>query len=281
MSRSNVIDNELDITIFVACYDEEPNIIGTLDMLREGLHDGPYTWEAIVIDDASRDRSVELVAEYIRSHPDLPIRLVVNDSNRGLAQNYVEGAFLGRGKYYRLVCGDNVEDAANLRSVFSHLGEADIVATYLADHRRHWTRRLISRLYTMCVNIISGYRLKYYNGCAVHLRYNVMRWSTNYHGFGFQAALICKLLDEGNTLIEAPGQALDRAHGTSKAFTLKNLLSVCHTFFGLLVSRLSRAYYTRAKTPNRYRERTDLYADRQSSRSSAVPPFTNPNEDGK
>src|SRR5262245_3397161 len=114
------MDTALDLTIFVACYNEEANIVPTLEELQSALANAKFTWEIIVIDDASRDRSVELVEQYVRQHPGVPIRLVVNESNRGLAQNYIEGAFLGRGKYYRLVCGDNVEDADTLREVFRH-----------------------------------------------------------------------------------------------------------------------------------------------------------------
>ena len=35
---------------------------------------------------------------------------------------------------------------------------------------------LLSGTFTFLVNTISGFRLHYYNGLAVHLRYNVMRW---------------------------------------------------------------------------------------------------------
>ena len=43
------------------------------------------------------------------------------------------------------------------------------------------------KTFTFLVNLISGYHLKYYNGMAIHLRYNVMRWHPSSYGFGFQA----------------------------------------------------------------------------------------------
>ena len=54
------------ISIVTPCYNEEANIIATLDTIQQALRDSPLRWEALVIDDASRDRSVELVIDYIR-----------------------------------------------------------------------------------------------------------------------------------------------------------------------------------------------------------------------
>ena len=262
----------LDLTIFVACYNEEANIAGALDTVRESLRDLPLKWEAIVIDDGSRDKSVAVIEEYIRQHPELPIRLVVNEHNRGLAQNYIEGAFLGRGKYYRLVCGDNVEDADQLRTVFSQVGTADMVLFYHAENYRTPFRKVLSRTYTGIINQLSGHRIRYYNGCALHLRYNVMRWHTNYHGFGFQADMICRLLDEGFTYAEVPVKAVERATGNSKALTLKNLLSVTHTLLDLFIRRVAKVMYRRKSIKPKWSERTDLVSTRTPAVVSAAEP---------
>ena len=251
---------ELDLTVFVACFNEEANILATLDTLQEAFRDVRFSWEILVIDDGSEDRTVERVEEYIRRHPRVPIRLIVNETNRGLAQNYIEGAFLGRGEFYRLVCGDNVEDATTLRQVFSHIGKADMVIFYHGDNCRPLFRRILSRIYTGIVNFLSGYRLRYYNGCAIHHRYNVMRWHTNYHGFGFQADLICRLLDQGFDYIEVPIRAVERAEGHSKALNLKNLLSVVHTFLDLSIRRIAKAWFRRKRVRPRFHERLDLHA---------------------
>ena len=64
--------------------------------------------------------------------------------------------------------------------------------------------RLISRTFTRLVDLISGYRLNYYNGCALYRRYHVMRWAPYNYGFGFQADLITRLLDEGASYVEVP-----------------------------------------------------------------------------
>jgi len=58
--------------------------------------------------------------------------------------------------------------------------------------------------YTFIINAITGNKIHYYNGLAVHLRHNVMRWHTNTRGFGFQAEILCLLIDLGFTHKQFP-----------------------------------------------------------------------------
>ena len=234
------------LTLFVACYNEEANIVGTLDTLLGALAEFAFRWEIIVIDDASRDRSVPVIRQYLDRHPALPIRLVVNDRNKGLAQNFIEGAFLGRGKYYRLICGDNVEPKEVLVEIFRHIGEADLIIPYqVRCEGKSVLRRGLSWLYTGIINTICGYRIRYYNGLAVLQRYHVMRWHTNYRGFGFQADMVTRLLDEGFSYKEIPVISIERRAGASTALQLKNVLSVSHTILDLSIRRLGRLLYPR------------------------------------
>ncbi len=232
------------LTLFVACYNEQENICATLDTVISALTDFDFTWEIIVIDDASADGSPDIIEDYRQKHPDLPIRLYVNKLNKGLAQNYIEGAFLGRGKWYRLICGDNVEPRETFTAIFKRIGEADMIIPYQVECKgRSFFRQILSGAYTGIINFLSGYKIRYYNGLAVHLRYNVMRWHTNYRGFGFQADMITRLIDAGMTYIEIPVTASERTAGKSTALTLKNQLSVAHTVADLLIRRIGKLVY--------------------------------------
>jgi glycosyltransferase involved in cell wall biosynthesis len=232
---------EKDITFFVACYNEEDNIVDTLNELTAALAEIHCTWEIIVNDDGSTDRTLDVVQCYLREHPHLPIYCHVNKENKGLAQSYIDGAFLGRGKYYRLVCGDNVEPKDTFVAILQHLGEADMIIPYHAEARgKAWYRKVLSGTFTRIVNVLSGHRLKYYNGLAVHLRYNVMRYHTDAQGFGFQADLTTRLLDQGLSYVEVPTINQERTKGSSKALNLRNFLSVAHTLFEILIRRFGK-----------------------------------------
>ena len=231
----------LDLTIFISCYNERVYIIDTLETVSRAMNEvGGINYEIIVIDDVSSDGSADLVTEYIAAHPELRIILRRNKVNRGLAQNYFDAAFMGKGKYYRLICGDDAEPLDTMVKVFGELGKADIlIPYYVSSEGKSLYRRTLSQSYSALVNLISGFRLYYYNGLAVHLRYNVMRWHPNTRGFGFQADIICMLLDQGYNYKEIPVRTVERKGGESRALTFKNMLSVTHTLIDIVVRRLS------------------------------------------
>ncbi len=233
------------ITLFVACYNESGNIEGTLDVIRAACAEAGITYEVIIIDDASTDGSPEIIRRYMVAHPEMPIHLHVNEKNMGFGENFGEAAFLGTGTYYRVVCGDNVEPVETLVKVFREIGKADIILSYRPNdvEGKALSRRLLSKIYTLIVNSISGYRLHYYNGLPVFKRRDVMRWNPNSHGFGFQADLVTRLLDRGATYIEVPVTGQERQTGEAKAIRFHNFCSVGHSLVNILIRRLSRIVY--------------------------------------
>jgi glycosyltransferase involved in cell wall biosynthesis len=236
------MNDDVDVTIVIPCLNEEKNIAATLETIRQAMNEFSYNYELLVIDDGSRDRTGAVVEEYRCAHPEMQLLLHRNCKNIGLATSYVNGAFVGHGKYYKLVCGDNTEPKEALVTVFSHLGDAEMIVSYLvAVEGKSAVRMLISRFYTFLINFVSGHHMRYYNGGAVHLRYNVMRWGPYSFGFGFQAELITRLLDEGASYIEIGIKARhEQKQGLNDALNWKNFLSVTHTLLELLIRRVRR-----------------------------------------
>jgi len=61
--------------------------------------------------------------------------------------------------------------------ILKMMGKADIIIPFHEQVTGKSTTRIaVSKLYTFLVNLFNGYSIHYYNGCAVHLRYNVLRW---------------------------------------------------------------------------------------------------------
>ena len=234
--------DSIDLTIVIPCLNEESHIEGALDTVVSAMSEVPYSYEILVIDDASIDQTSQIVEKYIAAHPAIPIRLSKNKQNRGLTRTYVDGAFLGRGTYYRLICGDNVEPKETILAIIGQLGKADMIIPYhSAVDGKPLLRRTLSHLYTSAVSGLSGYRIRYYNGCALHRRYNVMRWGPYSFGFGFQAELITRLLDESATFIEIPVKASHiEKSGHNSALNFRNFLSVGHTLVEIFIRRVRK-----------------------------------------
>ena len=236
----------LDLTIVVPCLNEQHHIGPTLDTVAAAMMEVAYSYEVLVIDDGSTDDTAKIVENYIAAHPAIPIRLIRHQTNRGLTRSFVDGAFLGRGAYYRLVCGDNVEPKETLVKCFRELGKADMIIPYhTRTAGKSAFREWLSGLYTNLVNLLSGHKIRYYNGLATHLRYNVMRWGPYSFGFGFQAELITRLLDEGASYTEVGVNATHTEKtGKNSALNIRNFLSVAHTLLDVWIRRVrKRAFH--------------------------------------
>jgi glycosyltransferase involved in cell wall biosynthesis len=232
------------LSLFVACYNEQDNIIGTLETLVAALKKTVSSYDIIIVDDSSRDESVPRIRDFMADNPQLPVRLLLNSRNEGVANNYAEAAFRAKGEWYRMICGDNVEPVETLEKIFSSVGQAEILVPYNTEVRgRSLFRRFVSKAYTALVNLISGYRLNYYNGLLLTRTDYVRRWHSNSHGFGFQADLLTRLLSKNLSFLQIAVSGNERATGHSKALTFRNLASVAHSLQNILIRSFSKLLY--------------------------------------
>jgi hypothetical protein len=124
------------------------------------------------------------------------------------------------------------------------MGQADMIIPFHKTKTGSALRIGISRLYTLLVNLFSGYRLHYYNGNPLFRRDHVMRWHPYSFGFGFQADLITRLLDEGGTYVEVPVEAIRRdKRGPASYLNPRNFVSTSHTLYEILRRRLNRIVF--------------------------------------
>jgi len=246
MKNTILKEQEIDLTFFVPCFNEEKNIANTLDAIISAISRTTFTYEIIVVDDKSKDLTKEVVKEYIINSDIKAISLVVNKFNMGLGRNYVDISFISNGKYYMLVNGDNAEPEETIFSIVASLGSADMIIPYFGKNdSRSLSRVYVSKSFTFLINLISGHKIQYYNGPVIHKTFNVMRWSPDTHGFAYQAEIIVKVLDEKGSFSEVMISNLDRNEGSSSAFTVKNLFSVAHSVLQIFLRRLRTLLFYR------------------------------------
>lgn len=232
------LETLVEITYYIPALNEEQSIVATLDKLVEVSNNLKMTFELLVYNDGSTDETRELVEEFARKNPQYLVTLVNNRVRRGIGFNYVDGAFRGVGKYYTMICGDDAETKDSLYKLLGMRGKADIIIPYfdrLDD--RNLFRRKLSKTFTGIVNLLSGHKLHYYNGPCIHIRTNVARWNPTGSGFAYQAELLCLLLSMHKSYIEINIDNNDRETGVSRAFHIKNFLSVGHSLVQILLRR--------------------------------------------
>ena len=216
------------LSIIIPAYNEAGNILGTLSNVTTALAGLSLDAEILVIDDGSADGTGSLVT----GSCDFPgVTLLVNERNMGFGWTYRRGVDAASHEYIVMVHGDNAWGAETLHEFFSHVGEADVIIGYTRDmwRTRSLARTVVSKAFTLLVNLITRRRLKYYNGLQIHKASVLKRLHIESVGYGFQAEVLTKSLRLTHSFIEVPMDLMEREAGESKAFRLKNVRDVLRT----------------------------------------------------
>lgn len=243
ISASRQKPTDVVCSILIPCLNEEENVQGAIQAAIEGASDAGVSIEVIVIDDGSKDQTFNRVQEIIEKHPDWPVRLKQHAVNQGYALSFLDGARLSKGTYCKIHCGDNVFPRETVSILLRAISKADIVIPYdFVMEGRSQFRKFLSRTYTVLVNIFSGFRLKYYNGCPILPTEKVLQCISPSSGFGFQADMLCRILESGASYVECEVRFIERLHGQSTAVTWKNLVKVVDVLLIILKRRIKRAF---------------------------------------
>ena len=99
-------DRAPHVSFVVPVYDEEKVLGASLPTLRSFLEDlcrdagrDPLDWELVLVDDGSRDRSVELIEAWRAENPDAPLVLERLPENRGKGAAVRHGMLTARGDH--------------------------------------------------------------------------------------------------------------------------------------------------------------------------------------
>lgn len=215
------------ISIIVPCLNEEENLEGTIECVKEAIaSSGAFSaYEVLIFNDFSTDGTGR-TAEEIKKR-EVGIRVIHNPKNMGFGYNYTEGVRLASKDYILMVPGDNEIPTEAIRKVMALAGAADVVIPYTANmHVRPLSRRVISRLFVLGMNTLFGLDLRYYNGTCLIKSGLLKKIPLKTWGFAYMAAILVRLLSSGASFVEVGVDISQRSKGRTKAFRVKNIVSV-------------------------------------------------------
>ena len=126
------MDETVKVSVVVATYNQERYIGKTLDSIVSQNCD--FKYEVLVGDDASKDRTGDIVREYEKKYPD-KIKAIVREQNFGPTKNIVDLCERAKGEYVAFLEGDDFWiDECKLRKQVDFL---DSHRDYVASFGRH------------------------------------------------------------------------------------------------------------------------------------------------
>lgn len=88
----------LDLSLILACYNEEPVFEPSLQRIFEILELSTLSYEIIFVDDGSRDRTRTLIDDLIKANPQRALRSIFHERNVGRGGAVADGIRAARGE---------------------------------------------------------------------------------------------------------------------------------------------------------------------------------------
>jgi dolichol-phosphate mannosyltransferase len=217
-----------ELSFLIPLYNEEKNIIATIDTIVKSAQSLAIEFEIIITDDHSTDRSFQVATELSKIYPQL--KVYKNIKNLGFAKTYFKCLEMSHSKYIVYISSDNDIDVINLKELLSHFKEAPIILQYCLNSKdRSYYRYLISNFYTGLLNFINKKNLHYYNGFNIYESSLVKSLKISEESFAFQSEIVSQLI-QNNSFVQVPIQCSYHDE-SSTALRPKNIFGVIKFIF--------------------------------------------------
>jgi glycosyltransferase involved in cell wall biosynthesis len=151
------------VSVVVACYNEEETLRASFEEIRDTLRDFGRPFEIIFVDDVSRDRTRDILREIVAAHPDLDLRLILHETNRGRGATVTDGFRAARGEIAGFLDIDLEVHARYIPSLVRAIEKGADVATVrriYAFQLGSLDRYVMSRGYSFLVRQLLGVSLR-------------------------------------------------------------------------------------------------------------------------
>ena len=198
------------LSVINPAYNEEKRLGKSLPVIIDYLRDQPYTWEIVIVDDGSHDRTSEIAAGFQDSN----VRVLKNDPNRGKGFSIRRGMLEARGDWRLFTDADLSTPIEELTRFWTYTDAgADVVIGSRAlpesdlEVRQSRSRELAGRVFNTIVQTFlvpglcdtqCGFKL-----FSAEAAREVFPLQT-LHGFAFDVEILMLAHKHGYTIREAP-----------------------------------------------------------------------------
>jgi dolichol-phosphate mannosyltransferase len=214
-----------ELSLMMPAYNEEEILPIALDEAVTALNAQVSTWEIVIVDDGSTDRTPEILAEWVDREP--RIRVVTNNPNRGYSQALIRGFHACDLDVIFYTDADAQFDLMEISRLYPLIAEADMVAGYRVGRQDPWFRLVTSGVYNAIQGLVLGVRARDVNCAFKFFRRDFFeRVNLSSDGFLIDAELYARADRAGLRWAQGPVTHRPRTEGetTVKVGTIQETL---------------------------------------------------------
>lgn len=203
---------QLDVTAVVPAYNEEESLAPTVAAVTAKLRELGKSYEVLIVDDGSTDRTPQIAAELAAGDPG--VRAITHECNRGPGSGVVTGIGQAAGEWVIFIPADLAMDLADLRKYFDAAVDADVVVGLRSDRRDYsLARKVVSLVNISLVRLLFGMRVRQFNYIHLYRRKVFEQIEIESRGVFLSAEILVKARDLGFRLVEVEIGYVPRSGG--------------------------------------------------------------------
>ncbi len=145
------------LSVVIPCYDEMSNLQkGVLDKVQHFLDKAKFYYEVIVVDDGSKDGSVEFIEDFIKQNDNF---ILIKNQHSGKAGAVTAGVLAAKGDYILFTDMDQATPIEEVNKFFPFTKDGyDVVIGSRSNQRQGapWTRKFVSKATVILRKMLIG-----------------------------------------------------------------------------------------------------------------------------
>jgi dolichol-phosphate mannosyltransferase len=144
------------LSVVLPAFNEEGNVERSIRHAAAAVAPLVPSWEIVVVDDGSRDGTVQAAARLDGELGGERLRLVRHERNRGYGAALRSGFGASRGELVFYTDSDNQFDVGELAACLPMMEAHDAILGYRLDRKDPWLRRAVSAVFNALSSLVFG-----------------------------------------------------------------------------------------------------------------------------
>jgi glycosyltransferase involved in cell wall biosynthesis len=223
------------LSIIVPAYNEEARLTITVNEILAEAARRLNAYEVIIVNDGSTDRTGAVADEL--GHSQQAVRVIHQPANRGVGAAYYAGLRAAQYEFLTLVPGDHAFHQSGLQTIFTAVGQAELIISYRANAQvRTPLRRILSLSCNRAMRVLTGCPIRDAHSMYVFPVEKARRLPDN-NGYGYHMQALTTLLQQVESYLEVPVLLNPKPDFSSRVMKFGPLFSLACTMSGLYVRR--------------------------------------------